>query len=114
VTILIPQDYAWLEWDSASLQRKRFAGPVNGRSPMRPDDNVAARTLTFILAGGEGRAIIDATVVIEADDDIGYNPERDRRRFHVLANDVVVVSPDHVSPCFNKDVVDEARLAGSA
>jgi len=46
------------------------------------------------------RAIIDANVVIQPGDDIGYSPERDRQRFHV-ANGVVVVSPDHVSPFFN-------------
>ena len=60
------------------------------------------------------RAIIDANVVIEAGDDIGYNPERDRQRFHVLANDVVVVSPDHISPLFNKEVIQDVRHAGSA
>jgi glucose-1-phosphate adenylyltransferase len=47
------------------------------------------------------RAIIDANVVVDADDDIGYSPERDRQRFHALANGVVVVSPDDVSPFFN-------------
>ena len=62
------------------------------------------------------RAIIDANVVIDAGDDIGYSPERDRQRFHTLANGVVVVSPDHVSPLFNfnKDVVHELRHASSA
>ena len=48
------------------------------------------------------RAIIDANVVIDAGDDIGYSPERDGERFHALPNGVVIVSPDHVSPFFNK------------
>jgi ADP-glucose pyrophosphorylase len=32
------------------------------------------------------REIIDANVLVDADDDIGYSPERDHRRFHALAN----------------------------
>jgi glucose-1-phosphate adenylyltransferase len=40
------------------------------------------------------RAIIDSNVVIEPGDEIGYNPHRDRRRFHVLENGVVLVSAD--------------------
>jgi len=60
------------------------------------------------------RAIIDANVVIDAGDDIGYNPERDRRRFHALENGVVVVSPDHVSPFFKPDVISEVRRARTA
>jgi len=51
------------------------------------------------------RAIVDANVVIEAGDDIGCSPERDRQRFHALENGVVVVSPDHISPFFNREVV---------
>ena len=62
------------------------------------------------------RAIIDANVVIDAGDDIGYSPDRDRQRFHVLANGVVVVSPDHLSPFFNlnKGFMHEVRHASSA
>jgi glucose-1-phosphate adenylyltransferase len=54
------------------------------------------------------RAIIDAHVVIHPGDDIGYNPERDGQRFHVLANGVVVVTTDHISPLFYKDVIKMA------
>jgi len=50
------------------------------------------------------RAIIDANIVIDAGDDIGCSMERDRQRFHALPNGVVIVSPDHLSPFFNKDV----------
>jgi hypothetical protein len=39
------------------------------------------------------RAIIDANVVIDAGDDIGYSLERDGQRFHALGNVVVIVSP---------------------
>jgi glucose-1-phosphate adenylyltransferase len=55
------------------------------------------------------RAIVDANVVIEAGDDIGCNPERDRQRFHALNNGVVVVSPDHISPFFSREVVSDTR-----
>jgi glucose-1-phosphate adenylyltransferase len=41
------------------------------------------------------RAIIDAHVIVEACDHIGYWTERDQTRFHVLPNGIVVVSPDH-------------------
>ena len=60
------------------------------------------------------RAIIDANIVIDAGDDIGCSMERDRRRFHALPNGVVIVSPDHLSPFFNKDVIRELRHVGSA
>jgi len=60
------------------------------------------------------RAIIDANVVIDAGDDIGYSPERDGQRFHALGNGVVIVSPDHVSPFFNKDLIRKAQPAGNA
>jgi glucose-1-phosphate adenylyltransferase len=43
------------------------------------------------------RAIIDAHVIIEAGDHIGYSPNQDQSRFHVLPTGIVVVSPDHVS-----------------
>jgi glucose-1-phosphate adenylyltransferase len=59
------------------------------------------------------RAIIDANVVIGAGDDIGYSPERDRQRFHALANGVVIVSPDHLAPFF-KDVIHGVTQASSA
>jgi glucose-1-phosphate adenylyltransferase len=59
------------------------------------------------------RAIIDANVVIDAGDDIGHNLKRDRQRFHVLANGVVVVSVDHISPFFNRDLINVVH-AGSA
>jgi hypothetical protein len=32
--------------------------------------------------------------VIDQGDEIGYNPHRDRRRFHVLENGVVLVSAE--------------------
>ena len=51
------------------------------------------------------RAIIDANVVIDAGDDIGYDAVRDRRRFHVLSNGIVVVSPDHVLPFRKRDTI---------
>jgi len=50
-------------------------------------------------------AIVDANVVIDPGDDIGYSPERDRQRFHASENGVVVVSPDHMSLFFSRDVV---------
>ena len=56
------------------------------------------------------RAIIDAHVIVEAFDHIGYRPERDQSRFHVLPNGIVVVSPDYVScatpdtkPCLTRN-----------
>jgi glucose-1-phosphate adenylyltransferase len=60
------------------------------------------------------RAIIDANIVIDAGDDIGCSMERDRQRFHALPNGVVIVSPDHLSPFFNKDVIRELRHVSSA
>lgn len=56
------------------------------------------------------RAIIDANVVIGAGDNIGHNRQRDLRRFHVAPNGVVVVSPDHLSPFFNRDVIHSVRM----
>src|SRR5262249_30569644 len=44
------------------------------------------------------RSIIDANVVIAADDRIGYDPEEDQRRFQVLPNGIVVVSTDYLPP----------------
>ena len=60
------------------------------------------------------RAIIDANVLIEAHDEIGYDPQRDSRRFHVLSNGVVVVSPDHLSPLFSRDVIPSLSHATNA
>jgi glucose-1-phosphate adenylyltransferase len=57
------------------------------------------------------RAIIDANVVIEADDRIGYDSEEDQRRFHVLPNGIVVVSPDYLVPCPKLDRVKTAEPA---
>jgi glucose-1-phosphate adenylyltransferase len=56
-------------------------------------------------------AIIDAHVVIQAGDSIGYNRERDRARFHVTSNGIVVVSPDHVAPFFKVDRPKQAEVA---
>lgn len=55
------------------------------------------------------RAIVDANVVIEAGDDIGCSPERDRQRFHALESGVVVVSPDHISPFFSREALHDVR-----
>jgi glucose-1-phosphate adenylyltransferase len=56
------------------------------------------------------RAIIDANTMIGPEDNIGYNRQRDLRRFHVARNGVVVVSPDHVSPFFTRDVTRSVRV----
>jgi glucose-1-phosphate adenylyltransferase len=55
------------------------------------------------------RAIVDAHVIIEAGDDIGYRPETDRRRFHVLPNGVVVISPDHISTLSKPAALERMR-----
>jgi glucose-1-phosphate adenylyltransferase len=61
------------------------------------------------------RAIIEANVVIEAGDDIGYDEDRDRRRFRTLENGVVVVSADHSSRFRSKEMThDVARIAHRA
>src|SRR5678815_1253995 len=39
----------------------RVGLPIDERMPMRSNDDVAARTLTFILAGGEGRRLSPLT-----------------------------------------------------
>ena len=57
------------------------------------------------------RAIIDANVVIEADDRIGYDPDEDGRRFHVLPNGIVVVSPDYLAPFPEMETVKTAEPA---
>jgi glucose-1-phosphate adenylyltransferase len=54
-------------------------------------------------------AIIDAHVVIEAGDQIGYSRQRDESRFHVLANGTVVVSPDHLN-AESSDYREHARV----
>ena len=43
-------------------------------------------------------AIIDAHVIIEAWDNVGYSRGADQTRFRVLPNGVAIVSPDHISP----------------
>jgi glucose-1-phosphate adenylyltransferase len=40
------------------------------------------------------RAVVDANTVIAPGDEIGYRADRDRQRFHVMQNNVVVVGPN--------------------